>query len=322
MSFSGMPFDDVRSLLEQIEAPDDNAATAMAQAFDRAGYAGEALGRLRTLGVWLARTRRRVPPLIGKSGVALYAATHGFATEDAGDPLAAQRARVDAVAAGAAAVSHLCVANDLSLNVFDLALDLPSDDIRKGASLDERSCAATIAFGMEATAEGVDLLCVGAVGEQARAAASALLTALFEGGADLVGDADREIVAGALSCHAGQLGDPLEALRRLGGRDIAALTGAILAARAQGIPVVLDGVPALAAAAVLYRLSPDMISHCVLAGAGSSLEIWAAEKLELTPLLDLGFSGEEGCAGAVAVGLVKSAAALAGGVAEVAKRLG
>ncbi|WP_295810025.1 nicotinate-nucleotide--dimethylbenzimidazole phosphoribosyltransferase [uncultured Nitratireductor sp.] len=319
MSFSGMPFDDVRALLEQIEMPDDSAAASMAQAFERTGYTGEALGRLKALGVWLSRTRHRAPPLIGKSGVALYAATHGF-TLDTGEPLSAQRARVDAVAAGAAAVSHLCVANDLSLNVFDLALDLPSQDIRNAASLDERSCAATIAFGMEATAEGLDLLCVGALGEQARVAATTLLLALLKSELDQA--ADKDVVADALSFHAGHLADPLEALRRLGGRDIAALTGAILAARAQGIPIILDGLPALAAAAVLHRLTPDAVSHCLLAGVGSPLERLAADRLGLSPLLDLAFSGEEGCAGAVAAGVVKSAAALAGGVAEVAMRAG
>lgn len=318
MSFSGMPFDDVRSLLSQLETPDDTLAEAMTQAFARAGYPGTALGRLQELGIWLARTRRAVPPLIGKSGVALYAATHGFAE----DALSEQRARVDAVAAGAAAVSHLCVAGDLSLNVFDLALDLPSKDIRGDASLDERSCAATIAFGMEATAEGVDLLCVGALGAQATIAASAILLALLNGELEQVGAADRNIVSEAISFHADHLSDPLEVLRRLGGRDIAALAGAILAARAQNIPVVLDGLPALAAAAVLYRLAPHAISHCVLASSNSHLEIWAAEQLALKPLLELEFSGEAGCAGAVAAGLVKSAAALAAGVAEVARRMG
>lgn len=318
MSFSGMPFDDVRSLLSQLNAPDEAAAEGMAKAFHRAGYSGEKLGRLYEIGDWLARTRGAVPPLIGKSGVALYAATHGF--DEAG--LAEQRAQVDAVAAGAAAVSHLCVANDLSLNVFDLALDLPSNDMRTGASLDERACAATIAFGMEATAEGVDLLCVGALGAQARLAASAMLLALLKGELDQFSQSERAVISEALAFHADHLADPLEVLRRFGGRDMAALTGAILAARAQNIPVVLDGLPALAAAAVLYKSAPHSISHCVLASCHGPFEKWVAAELSLQPLLGLQFAGEAGCAGAVAADIVKSAAALAGGVAEVARRLG
>lgn len=318
MPISGMPFDDVRSLLSQLNVPDSKTAETMARAFARAGYTGEELGRLHEIGVWLSRTRGAVPPLIGKSGVALYAATHGFAEKDQSE----QRARVDAVAAGAAAVSHLCVANDLSLNVFDLALDLPSSDMRRNASLDERACAATIAFGMEATAEGVDLLCVGALGSQATVVASAMLLALLKGEVGQLNEPDRDVVSQALSFHADHLTDPLEVLRRLGGRDMAALTGAILAARAQNIPVILDGLPALAAAAVLYKLAPHAICHCILADCHSPFEKWAAQQVELQPLLELRIAREAGCAGAVAAGLVKSAAALAGGVAEVARRLG
>ncbi|WP_048648714.1 nicotinate-nucleotide--dimethylbenzimidazole phosphoribosyltransferase [Nitratireductor soli] len=317
MTVSGMPFDDVRGLLQQVRGPDQAAAADMAKAFAKAGYGGDELGRLKTLALWLAATRGRVPPLIGQAGVALYAATHGFsAGED--DVLAAQRARVDAVAAGAAAVSHLCVANDLSLNVFDLALDMPSGDIAVEAALDERGCAATIAFGMEATAEGGDLLCLGALGVQADMAAGAVLAALY-GSCD--GAFAGETIAGALACHAGHLDDPLEVLRRLGGRDIAALTGAILAARAQNIPVVLDGLPALAAAAVLHGLAPGALSHCLLAGADSFAAKQAAARLELEPLLDFGLTQGEGCAAALAAAMVKSAAVLAGGVAEIARRL-
>ncbi|EKF17902.1 nicotinate-nucleotide--dimethylbenzimidazole phosphoribosyltransferase [Nitratireductor pacificus] len=318
MTVSGMPFDDVRALLSQIKGPDQGAAAGMAAAFAKAGHAGDDLGRLKELAVWLAATRGRVPPLIGQAGVALYAATHGFASGEE-DVLAAQRGRVDAVAAGAAAVSHLCVANDLSLNVFDLALDMPSTDITRDAALDERSCAATIAFGMEATAEGGDLLCLGALGAQAEIAAGAVLAALYEGGEGAFGG---ETIARALVCHAGSLRDPLEVLRRLGGRDIAALTGAILAARAQNIPVILDGLPALAAAAILQRLAPGAASHCLLASADTPAMQQAAAHLQLEPLLAFGVTRGDCSAAALAAAVVKSAAVLAGGVAEIARRIG
>ncbi|MCR4266710.1 nicotinate-nucleotide--dimethylbenzimidazole phosphoribosyltransferase [Nitratireductor sp. ZSWI3] len=320
MTVSGMPFDDVRSLLQQISEPDRAAASAMEDAFAGAGYAGEELGRMKGLALWLAATRERVPPLIGKAGVALYAATHGFSFAGR-DVLADQRRRVDAVAAGAAAVSHLCVANDLSLNVFDLALDLPSGDITREPALDERACAATIAFGMEATAEGGDLLCLGSLGEQADVAALAVLTALLEVASDGMPRDALDVVERAVTAHEGHLHDPLEVLRRLGGRDIAALTGAIVAARMQQMPVILDGLPALAAAAVLHRLRPTAIAHCVLSGADHPVAVEVAARLHLEPLLALGLAEGGGCGAAMAAGVVKSAAVLAGGVAEIARRL-
>ncbi|MDS1135434.1 nicotinate-nucleotide--dimethylbenzimidazole phosphoribosyltransferase [Nitratireductor indicus] len=320
MSVSGMPFDDVRDLLRELKAPDRTDSVRMAEAFARAGYGGNGLGRMKDLALWLAATRGRVPPMVGKAGIALYASTHGLFLPGA-DPLAAQRARVDSVAAGAAAVSHLCVANDLALNVFDLALDLPSGDITVEDALDERACAATIAFGMEATAEGGDLLCVGAVGEQSKVAALAVLCALHGEKAEALGSDAAKIVQAALQSHDGHLDDPLEVLRRLGGRDIAALTGAILAARAQQIPVVLEGLPALAAAAVLHKMSAGSITHCMLAGAGSSAEAQAASRLGLASVIDLGIAEGEGCASAMAAGVLKSAAILAGGAAEIARRV-
>lgn len=318
MPACGMPLDDLRDLLAGIEPPDRGAGAAMEAAFARAGYAGGGLGRLKTLAIWLAETRGRMPPPIGRAGVALYAATHGF-EDGRKDALSQQQRRVEAVAAGAAAVSHLCVANDLSLNVYDLALDLPSADIVAAASLDERACAATLAFGMEATAEAGDLLCLGTLGEQADIAAISVLAALA-GEAGTPAGAGGRTVRAALSFHAAHLADPLEALRRLGGRDVAALAGAIVAARVQRIPVVLDGLPALAAAAVLDRLKPGAIAHCILAGADTAEALHYSRLLGMEALLALGVGEGGGCGAAVAGGLVKTAAALAGGMAEIAGR--
>lgn len=321
MTVSGLPFDDVRGLLQELAEPDGTSAERLRAVFDRAGYSVEGLGRIGTLALWLAEARRQAPPLVGKVGVALYAATHGFSL-DGEDALAAQQKRVEAVAGGAAPISHLCLANDLALNVFDLALDLPSDDICAGAALDERGCAATIAFGMEATAEGADLLCLGTLGAQADVAAAAILNALF-GAADVWTETEpaAAIVARALERHAGHLDDPLEVLHRFGGRDIAALTGAILAARMQNIPVILDGLPALAAAAVLHAANPMALAHCQIADAATPAQRRAAERLSLEPLLDFAVSAGGGAGAALAAGIVKSAASLAGGASEIARRL-
>ena len=118
--------------------------------------------------------------------------------------------------------------------------------------MDERSCVATMAFGMEAVAGGADLLAVGEMGIGNTTVAAAIYAALYGGapeawvgrgtGVDNAGYARKiDAVTGALARHAGHLDDPLEVLRRLGGREVAAIAGAIVAARLQRIPVVLDG---------------------------------------------------------------------------------
>ena len=113
--------------------------------------------------------------------------------------------------------------------------------------------------------------------------------------------------AAALSHHAVHLADPLEALRRLGGREIAALAGAILAARTQKVPVLLDGISALAAAATLHALNREAVAHCMVAdGAGASGRI--ARALGLQSVIQLGMQTSDAAAGAIAAGVVQAAA--------------
>src|SRR4029079_3498899 len=75
----------------------------------------------------------------------------------------------------------LCASFDLGLKVFDLALDLPTGDITEGPARDESTCAATMAFGMEAIAGGVDLLALGEMGSGNTTIAAAIYTALYGG---------------------------------------------------------------------------------------------------------------------------------------------
>ncbi len=184
-----------------------------------------------------------------------------------------------------------------------------------------------MAFGMEAIAGGTDLLAVGEMGIGNTTVAAAIYAALYGGapeawvgrgtGVDDAGYARKvEAVTGALARHAGHLDDPLEVLRRLGGRDVAAIAGAILAARLQRIPVVLDGYVATAAAAVLHALEPAAIDHCVaghLSAEGAHQEV--LERLGKIPLLALGMRLGEGTGAALAVGLIRAAAACHRGMA-------
>jgi nicotinate-nucleotide--dimethylbenzimidazole phosphoribosyltransferase len=180
---------------------------------------------------------------------------------------------------------------------------------------------------MEAVAGGTDLLAVGEMGIGNTTVAAAIYAALYGGApADWVGRGTgvdeagyaRKVAAveGALARHAGHLGDPLEVLRRLGGRDIAAVAGAILAARLQRIPVVLDGYVATAAAAVLHALDPSALDHCVaghLSAEGAHQEV--LERLGKIPLLALGMRLGEASGAALATALIRAAAACHCGMA-------
>jgi nicotinate-nucleotide--dimethylbenzimidazole phosphoribosyltransferase len=321
------PFDDFRKLLAALPAADAAAAERVRQQFARAEKPIGSLGRLEEIAAWLAAWTGR-PPAVNKPLVAIFAGNHGVAACGISPrPVEATARAVELCAAGGAAINQLCLAYDLGLKVFDLALHLPTADITQEAALDERGCAATMAFGMEAIAGGTDLVCIGDLGVGNSTVAAALFAALFGGkGADWVGQGSgadaammarkAEAVDAALACHAGHLADPLEVLRRVGGREFAAIAGAILAARMERIPVILDGHAATAAAAVLQALNPAALDHCVVAHSPGELgHRRAIERLGLRPLLDLGLAHGEGAGAALAAGLVKAAALCSTGMA-------
>ena len=180
---------------------------------------------------------------------------------------------------------------------------------------------------MEAIDGGVDLLAPGEMGIGNTTCAAAIYAALYGGpasrwtgrgtGVDDEGLARKNaVINSALERHKAQLTDPLEILRCVGGREIAAMMGAILAARLNRAPVVLDGYVACAAAALLHAMNPDAIAHCIaghLSPEGAHKEV--LQQLGKTPLLDLNMRLGEGSGAAMAIGVIKAALACHSGMA-------
>jgi len=290
------------------------------------------LGRLEQIAEWLAAWQGKAPPAVNHPLVAVFAGNHGVTAQAVSAfPAAVTQQMVANFAAGGAAINQICLAYNLGLKVYDLALDIPTGDITLTAALDERECAATMAFGMESIAGGVDLLCIGEMGIGNTTPAAAIFAALFGGtGADWAGpgtglDAagvSRKAVAidAALKRHAGILRDPFEVLRRLGGREIAAMTGAILAGRMNRVPVIVDGFVATSAAAILYAADPAALDHCLFGHVSAeTAHRKALAKMGKQPLLDLGMRLGEGTGAALAAGIVKAAAGLHSGMATFAQ---
>ncbi|MGO4666094.1 nicotinate-nucleotide--dimethylbenzimidazole phosphoribosyltransferase [Bosea sp. 2YAB26] len=328
MPASGLPFDDIRNLIANMPGPDMGAANAVrARDKDLTKPAGS-LGRMEEIAEWLAAWQGKAPPRVDRPLVCVFAGNHGVVAQGVSAyPQAVTRQMLENFAAGGAAINQICAAFDLGFKVFDLALDLPTGDFTQGDALDEKACVATMAFGMEALAGGADLLCLGEMGIGNTTSAAAIYAALYGGGAAMwcgrgtgVDDdgLNRKIAAveAGLAFHAAHLGDPLEVLRRLGGREIAAICGAIIAARLQRIPVILDGYVVTAAAAVLHAIEPSSIDHCLaghLSAEGAHRE--ALLRLGKQPLLALEMRLGEGTGAALAASLVKAAAAIHSGMA-------
>ena len=254
--------------------------------------------------------------------VAIFAGNHGVTAHGVSAyPTEVTRQMVENFARGGAAINQICLANDLGLKVLDLALDVPTGDITCEAAMEEADCARTMAFGMEAVAGGTDLLCIGEMGIGNTTIAAAIFAALFGGPvSDWVGPGtglDREgmerkrgAVESALATHHGHLSDPLEVLRRVGGRELAAMAGAIIAARHQRVPVIVDGYVATAAAAVLFAMDEHAVDHCLFGHVSAEPgHRRALARMNKVPLLDLGMRLGEATGAALAAGIVRAAAA-------------
>lgn len=327
MSASGMPFDDFRALINNLPGPDNQAVDAARARDGQLTKPPGALGRLEEIAFWLAAWTGR-QPAVTRPLVAIFAGNHGVTGQNITPfPSSVTAQMVENFAAGGAAINQICVAHDLGLKVFDLALELPTADITKEAALDERACAATMAFGMESIAGGTDLLCIGEMGIGNTTIASAIYCALYGGSAkDWVGPGTGsqgdllkrkiEAVDKAIALHKDHLHDPLEVMRRLGGREIAAMAGAILAARMEKIPVILDGFVATAAAAILHAANPKALDHCLVGHVSAEpAHLKVLERIGKTPLLALGMRLGEGSGAALAAGIVKAAASCHSGMA-------
>ena len=327
---TGLPFDDIRNLVKDIPGPDDDAVAACRAREGQLTKPPGALGRLENLTEWLCAWQGRHPPKAERVVVAVFAGNHGVVAQGvAAYPQEVTMQMVANFQSDGAAVNQICKSFDLGLKVFELALERPTRDITQDAALDEAECAATMAYGMEAT-EGCDILCVGEMGIGNTTIAAAICNGLFGGEAqDWVGPGTgvgsdglkrkADAVSRAVALRKAHLGDPLEVLRRLGGRELAAMAGAVLAARLQRIPVILDGYVATAAAAVLHALRPDALDHCVAGHLSAEpAHRRLLEKLGLKPILALDMRLGEGSGAALAAGIVKAAANLHNGMATFA----
>jgi len=322
------PFDDIRRIVDALPGPDENAVAIVRERNAQLTKPLGSLGRLEWIAEWLAAWQGKAPPAVDRPLVCVFAGSHGVAARGVSAfPSSVNHQMLANFAAGGAAINQICTAQGLGFKVFDLAIDMPTKDFVEEPAMDEKSCVATMAFGMEAVASGTDLLAIGELGIGNTTSAAAIFAALYGGepafwvghgtGVDEKGYA-RKIgaVEAALKQHRDLLHDPLEVLRCFGGRETAAMAGAIIAARTQKIPVVIDGYVATSAAAVLHSLDPSSIDHCIaghLSGDGAHREV--LERIGKVPLLALGMRLGEGTGAALAAGIVKTAALLHSGMA-------
>ncbi len=324
------PFDDIRALIKGAPQGDLAAEATARKRCEELMIPPQGLGRFNELAIWMAKWQGRNPPKVEEPLVAVFASSHGVAKYGvAPDPADATPRIVELLKTGQAATNHIAASAGAGMRVFEMAVEQPTKDLTEEPAMSQKECAATIAFGMEAVAEKPDLLALGETGVGGATAAAAVACALYGGNASywvragdwITPDAlDRRVdaVAKALQTHRGHLTDPLDILHRLGGREIAALVGAIVAARTQGIPVILDVFATTVAAAIVHAIEPGAAEHCI-AGHLSTEPAHPAllDRLGQKPLLDMGLRTTEGAGAAACIPLLRAACDAHAGIATV-----
>ena len=291
-----------------------------------------ALGRLEELTAWLAGWQRRAPPRLERVRVAVFAGWHGVAERGVSAfPAEVTGQMVANFEAGGAAINQLARLAGAELVVRVPAPGRPTADFTRAAAMSEAELEAALAMGAAVVEPGLDLLILGEMGIANTTAAAALCAALFGGGAAAWAGAGTGLDAGgierkvrvideALAFHGAELERPREALRRLGGHEIAAILGAVAEARCLGVPVLLDGFVVSTAAALLHARAPEAIAHCRAAHRSAERAHGALlERLALAPLLDLGLRLGEGTGAALAVPILRAALACHNGMATFAE---
>jgi nicotinate-nucleotide--dimethylbenzimidazole phosphoribosyltransferase len=286
------------------------------------------LGRLEDIAAWLCGWQQTLTPRTGKAYTLIFAGNHGVAKQGVSAfPPEVTAQMVANFETGGAAINQLCKAVASSLRVISLSLDKPTRDFTMDPAMAEEECAEAFKAGMDSVPQDADILILGEMGIGNTTVAAALAHAIAGGVAsDWVGKGTgidektirnkREVVAKSVRKHKENSGSTLGVLQHVGGRELAAMAGAIWRARQLRVPVLLDGYVVTASAATLKLSADDALSHCIAGhlsvepGHGRLLEF-----LGMEPLLNLGMRLGEGSGAQVALAVVRAAAATFTGMA-------
>lgn len=305
--------EELATMPDRDEASADAAAERAASVLRPAG----ALAQLDELAVWVAGWQGSGRPIVDEPAVLVFAGDHGVTTEDVSAyPADITAAMLAAVERGQASINALAHTMGATLAVIDVGVGSPTGNLRVEAAMSPERLAVAFEAGRDAVRSvEADLLVLGELGIGNTTSAAALTAALLGGdvaayvgrgtGLDDAGLANKvTVVRDAVARVSGE-DDPLELLRHLGGTELAAMAGAMVEARSQSLPLLLDGYIATAPAVVLHAIDPGLVAH-MRAGHRSAEpgHHLALERLGLDPLLSMDFRLGEGTGAMVAVPLV------------------
>lgn len=330
--FSLSALSDLTTLAAGLPKGDADAAQAALDRQNQLTKPPGSLGRLEELAVFMATWQGTDRPKIDRAQAVVFAGNHGICAQGVNPyPQEVTAQMVANFEAGGAAINQLCAANGAQLSVIALDLDQPTADFTQAPAMTEAETLDAMARGAQAVDADADVLVLGEMGIGNSTIAAALAAAVFGGdvakwvgpgtGSDAEGVARKiDAIERGLAKHAALQGNAPALLAALGGREQAAICGAVLAARAAGIPVILDGFICTAAVAPLHGTDPALLEHCLVGHAsaepGHRLLLEAMGK---APVLSFDMRLGEGSGAALALGILRSALACHNGMATFAE---
>ena len=319
-----------------IEPVDRQVARAMREKQDSLAKPVGSLGRLEELSIIIASSQRTMTPACRDKWITIFAADHGIATEGVTNaPQIVTALQTMNFIAGGAGINAITRAEGISISVTDagIACDYNHEGIRQcslgrgtaniaeGPAMTREQAIASLEVGIDAVNEikELDILGTGEMGLGNTSASTAILATLLDLDVDSItgigsGISDEarvrktELIRKALDVNSPDPSDPIDVLAKVGGFEIGAIAGAMLAAAARHVPVVIDGFISSAAAQIAISLCPEIREYMILshqsAEKGHDL---ISEKMGLKPLFDLGMRLGEGTGAAIAINLCEAA---------------
>lgn len=324
--------DDIRAILAALPEADSNA---IALATDRQGQLTKppgSLGRLEDIAIFLAAWQGVEKPRINHPLCLIFAGNHGVAAQGVSAfPSEVTAQMVANFSHGGAAINQLTRAAQAELQVHPIDLDTPTADFTTGPAMTGDEMLHAMTIGAEAVKDEADILLVGEMGIANTTSATAIAMAVFGGDASQWAgrgtgiDDDglkrkQNAVTAALKANAAELGHGAGIMASLGGRELAAIAGAVMEARMRRLPVLVDGFITTAALLPFYHDNRAFLDHCIIshrsAEPGHALML---EKTGKTPLIDFNLRLGEGSGAALALPIIRAAAETHSGMATFAE---
>ena len=278
------------------------------------------LGQLEDIAVFLSSWGKKTMKDMEKISTIVFAGNHGVCRQSVNPfPQEVTFQMVETFKSGKAAINKICELNGINLEVIPIDLDKPTADISVGPAMDETEFLDAFNIGLSAVSESMDLITLGEMGIGNTTIASALCYHFFNNEvSSWVGPGTGstqnqiihkgEIIEKAVKINKQSIGRPLQAGVVLGGREQAAICGAVVAAKHYSVPVILDGFICTAAVLPIFFERRDILDHCLIGHSskepGHQLLL---KMLKKKPILNLDMALGEGSGAALATSIAKAA---------------